>query len=123
MVVMRRASEADFIFTPNEYDGELRVLKFNGTEAISEPFRYNFRLAAQDSEIDFDTIVGKTACLTIIGEEGDRYVHGMVNKLTQAGTGSRYTIYNLELVPSIWLLTMRYDCRIFQDMNVQDIIN
>jgi len=123
MVVLRRASEADFLFTAQEYDDELRVLQFNGTEAMSEPFRYNFRLAAQDSEIDFDTIVGKTACLTIIGEEGDRYVHGMVNKLTQAGTGSRYTIYNLELVPSIWLLTMRYDCRIFQDMNVQDIIN
>lgn len=123
MVVLRRASVADFLFTAQEYDDELRVLQFNGTEAMSEPFRYSFRLAAQDSEIDFDTIIGKTACLTISGEVGDRYVHGMVNKLTQAGTGSRYTIYNLELVPSIWLLTMRYDCRIFQDMNVRDIIN
>jgi len=123
MVVMRRASEADFTFTAKEYDGELRVLQFNGTEAISEPFRYSFRLAAMDSEIDFDTIVGKIAYLTIFGEEGDRYVHGIVNKLTQAGTGSRYTVYNLELVPKIWLLSMIYHNRIFQEMNVKDIID
>lgn len=123
MVVIRRASEADFLFTANEYDGEFRVLRFNGIEAISEPFRYSLRLATQDSEIDFDTIVGKEALLSIYGEVGERYVHGIVSKLTQGGTGNRYTIYNLELVPSIWLLSMRYDCRIFQDMNVQDIID
>ena len=122
MVVMRRASEADFLFTASEYDEELRVLRFNGTEAISEPFKYSLRLAALDSQIDFETIVGKTAYLTIYGETGERYVNGIITRFSQAGVGNRYTTYNAELMPTIALLSMRYKCRIFQEMSVQDII-
>ncbi len=122
MVVMRRSSEADFVFSASEYDGELRVLRFNGTEALSEPFRYSLRLAAQDSEIDFETIIGKPAYLSIYGETGERYVNGIVTRFSQGNVGNRYTVYNAELMPTIYLLSMRYKCRIFQDMSVQDII-
>lgn len=122
MVLTRRASEADYIFVPREYSDEIRVLSFRGDEGISEPFRYNLRLAALDSEIDFETIVGKPAYLRIYGEAGDRYVNGIVTRFTQAGIGNRYATYNAELRPFLWLLTMRNDCRIFQNMSVQDII-
>ncbi|MGQ9609779.1 MAG: type VI secretion system Vgr family protein [bacterium] len=122
MVVMRRSSEADFVFVASDYDGELRVLRFNGTEALSEPFRYSLRLAAQDSEIDFETIIGTPAYLSIYGETGERYVNGIVTRFSQGNVGNRYTVYNAELMPTIYLLSMRYKCRIFQDMSVQDII-
>ncbi len=122
MVVMRRSSEADFTFVASEYDGELRVLRFTGTEALSEPFRYSLRLAAQDSEIDFETIIGKPAYLSIYSETGERYVNGIITRLSQGSIGNRFTVYNAELMPTIYLLSMRYKCRIFQNMSVQDII-
>lgn len=124
-MIIRRASEADFIFTADEYDGELRVLKFNGNEGISKPFRYAIKLAALDSEIDFNTIVGKSACLSISHETGERYVNGIVTRFTQfgkSGTGRRYTIYHAEFVPLIWLLKYRHGCRIFQNMTFEGII-
>lgn len=124
-MIIRRASEADFTFTADEYDGELRVLKFNGNEGISKPFRYAIKLAALDSEIDFNTIVGKSACLSISHETGERYVNGIVTRFTQfgkSGTGRRYTIYHAEFVPLIWLLKYRHGCRIFQNMTFEDII-
>jgi type VI secretion system secreted protein VgrG len=119
---MRSASKADYLFIAKEYPDELRVLDFNGTEGISEPFRYNLRLAALDSEIDFDTIIGKPAYLSIYGETGERYVNGIVTRFVQAGIGNRYTIYHAEIVPLVWLLSMRYKSRIFQNMSLKDII-
>jgi len=38
MVVMRRASEADFTFVMSEYDQEIRLTRINGVEALSELF-------------------------------------------------------------------------------------
>jgi type VI secretion system secreted protein VgrG len=122
MVLIRRALEADFIFTADEYTDELRVLRFNNVEGISEPFRYNLKLAAQDPEIDYGTIVGKSACLTVYGETGERYFNGIVTRLIQGAIGSRFTVYHAELMPKIWLLTMRHGCRIFQNKTVQEII-
>lgn len=122
MVVMRRAYEADFVFNAKEYAEELRVLRFNGTESISEPFIYKIKIAGEDANIDFKSIIGKPAYLSISGETGERYVNGIVNKFTQGGTGNRWTIYHVELVPLIWILSMRYDSRIFQEMDVQEII-
>ena len=122
MVLIRRASEADFIFTVEECTEELRVLKFNGIEGISKPFRYTLKLAARDSELDFSTIVGKPAYLTINGETGERYVNGIITRLIQAGTGNRFTFYNVKLVPLIWLLKYKRDCRIFQNKTIQEII-
>jgi type VI secretion system VgrG family protein len=122
MVLIRRASEADFTFTAEEYAEELRVLRFSGTEGISELFRYTLKLAALDSEIDFGTIIGKSACLNINGETGERYVNGIISRLIQSGTGNRYTIYNADLVPLMWLTKYRRGSRIFQNMTFEDII-
>jgi len=122
MVVMRRAYEADFVFKARDYAEELRVLRFNGTEGISEPFSYKIKLAAEDANIDFKAIIGKPAYLSIMGETGERYVNGIINRFAQGVTGDRWTIYHAEVVPLIWILSMRHDSRIFQDMNVQEII-
>ena len=120
--MMRRAFEADFIFQVQGYSDELRVLGFRGAEGISEPFQYNLELAARDAGIDFGAIVGKTASLHIYGEVGERYVNGIVTRLVQAGVGNRYTVYHAEMMPAVWLLSMRYKSRIFQEMSAQDII-
>jgi type VI secretion system VgrG family protein len=122
MVLMHRASQADFTFIPTEYSDEIRVLRFSGVEEISRPFCYRLKLAALDSEIDFGTIIGKTAYLRIAHESGERYVNGIITRFIQAGTTNRYTIYHAELVPIELLLSMRHSSRIFQQKSVQEII-
>lgn len=119
---MRRSSEADFVFKANEYSGELRVLKFSGEEGISELFKYSLELASRDANIDFDSIISKPACLNIIGESGTRYVNGIVSKFVQAGSGNEFTFYHAELVPLLWLMTLRHDCRIFQNKSIEEVI-
>ncbi|MDI6791921.1 MAG: type VI secretion system tip protein TssI/VgrG [bacterium] len=122
MPVIRSSSEADFTFEAQDYSGELRVVSLSGSEDMSELFRFDLELASEDAEIDFETIVGKPALLTIHGEEGERYVSGIVSRFEQNAVGTRFTQYSAELVPVIWLLSYRYKCRIFQEKTVEEII-
>ncbi|MEW5766830.1 MAG: type VI secretion system tip protein TssI/VgrG [bacterium] len=122
MPVIRSSSEADFTFEAQDYSGELRVVSFSGSEGISSLFRFSLELASEDAEIDFETIVGKPAILTIYGEERERYVSGIVSRFEQNAVGARFTQYSAELVPAVWLLSYRYKCRIFQEKTVEEII-
>ena len=98
------------------------MVRFEGTESISELFRFQLQLALDDLEADFDAILGKPARLRIEGREGTRYVNGIVSRFEQSGEPTRLTQYSAELVPRVWLLQHRHNSRIFQEMSVKDII-
>ena len=109
---------ARFLFEiPDESDLEFRVVSFTATEGISTPYRVALNLASED-EADFDTVIGKAGFLTILSEDTDRFFHGIVSEFTQAGRSGRFNLYKLNLVPSIWLLSLENDCRIFQEKTV-----
>jgi type VI secretion system secreted protein VgrG len=119
----RLGMEADFFFDAGPYTSEdLKVIRFEGTESFSAPFNFQLDLAMEESEPDFESILGKAALLTIEGSEGTRYVNGIVSKFEQSGEPTRLTQYRAELVPKIWLLGLRHKSRIFQDTSVPDII-
>jgi type VI secretion system VgrG family protein len=112
---------ADFIFSAKNYPYELKVLNFNGIEAISESFKYNISLYAKGVQIDFDNIVGQDACLSIYGEKGERHINGIVTKFTQTGVKDQYRFYNAEIMPAFWLLSLKSRCQIYQKQSVEDI--
>jgi len=113
---------ARFLFEiPDESDLEFRVVSFNATEGISSPYRVALNLASED-EAAFDTVIGKAGFLTILSEDTDRFFHGIVSEFTQAGRSGRFNLYKLNLVPSIWLLSLENDCRIFQEKTVPEIV-
>jgi type VI secretion system secreted protein VgrG len=119
----RTGMEADFFFEVGSYSSQdLKVIRFDGEEAISNPFQFRLELAMEETEPDFEAILGKPGLLTIEGSEGTRYVKGIVSKFEQAGEPTRLTQYKAELVPKIWLLSLRRQSRIFQEMSVPDII-
>jgi len=122
MAVILHADEADFTFQIEECDEELRVIRFQGEERISRPFRFVVDLAAEDPELDFSELLAKPALLTIRGEDSDRYVSGIVQRFVQTGGRDRFTTYRAEVVPSISLLALRIKHRIFQEKSVRDII-
>ena len=73
------ASEAHFLF---EISGiKLGVAEFTAREEISSPCEVNLSLVSED-EINFDDVIGKEALLTILGDDADRYFHGVINKLS-----------------------------------------
>ncbi len=111
-----------FTFKIDGYDGDVRVPSFSGHEAISELFSFAIELAVGDDALDFAAIVGAKATLSLHNADSKRDISGIINRLEQRGTSTWHTSYNAELVPKVWLLTQRYDCRIFQEQTVPDII-
>jgi type VI secretion system secreted protein VgrG len=100
---------------------ETSVVEFSAREGISAPYEVALSLASED-EIGFDDAVGKEALFTVAAEGEDRYFHGIVRSFAHTGTRGRFHLYEASVVPSLWLLSLERDCRIFQALNVPDIV-
>ena len=114
-----KASEARFLF--NIAGKKLGVIDFSAREEISYPYHVVLTLATED-DIGFDDVIGKEALLTILGEDTDRYFHGIINQFMQTGSRGRFLLYQATVVPYLWLLSLEQDCRIFQNKSIEDII-
>ena len=97
MVLGPMASEAQFLF--QIADIELRVVDFTAREEIFSPYEVDLTVASRD-EINFDDVIGKEALLTILGDEADRYFHGIINEFMQSGTTGDFHLYQATMVPS-----------------------
>ena len=110
-------------FAVNGLKQGLHLIGCSGTEAVSELFEFQVTLAVPTpQELDLDEVIGQAALLTLVGEGAPRYVHGMVSAMEQGERVRDYTVYHATLVPQLWRLLHRQDCRIFQDASVEQIV-
>lgn len=115
-------ADIHFYFEVAGYEDEFHVVKFNGVEGISQLFRYEIYVGSEHDDLPLDKLIGKPATL-IIGTESDtRFVNGMVSRFWWIGESKPFHAYFVEVVPAVWLLTQRTDCRIFQNKTVPSII-
>ncbi|MCP4247585.1 MAG: type VI secretion system tip protein VgrG [bacterium] len=123
MSVEHDISEAQLAF---EVDGlsadQLLVVRYCGTEALAQLYRFDVEVATSESELYLDDIVGRAAKLTVSTAFGDRWFHGIVSRFELTGESPDQRYFRAELVPEVWLLTQRYDSRIFQNMSVPEIV-
>lgn len=123
------------IDTPLATD-ELLLCGFSGTDSLSSMFHYTLKLLSENSALNFDSIVGKPVTITVDvpshGKSADKkYINGIINSITQtrstvlgsAQTPATFIEYSASLVPSLWISTQTSDCRIFQDLNIPDIVD
>jgi len=96
---------------------------FSGSEAISKPFHFSMELLSANASINFDTVLGRPATISVKTADGsERYFHGIINRFAQRSSDRTLSGYTAEMVPALWLLTRSADCRIFQNLSVVDII-
>jgi type VI secretion system secreted protein VgrG len=108
------------LFTLDVGGPNLRVVRFFGQESISSLFRFRLELAGP--ELDIGALVDKPATLRIEGVDAARFVHGILAEFEYVGESRGLQLYEAELVPWIWRLQHRHDCRIFQDRTTQQIL-
>jgi len=104
----------------------LLLQELTGYEGISRLFSYELDLLAYDNDsIKFEDIVGQKVSITVRLPDGTpRYISGYVSRFTQGKTDERFfTHYHAQVVPWAWFLTRQADCRIFQNLAVNDIIS
>jgi type VI secretion system secreted protein VgrG len=108
----------------------LLLVALRGVEAVSELFRFQLEMLAEDpAAIAFDRVLGQPIAVKIAQPDGARrYLHGIVSRISQGeqiytGFGAdTLTLYRAEVVPRIWLLSRRLQSRIFQQKSVPDIL-
>ena len=99
---------------------ELRVVRFSGDEGLSRLFEFTLEIASEGGELS--DYVGKAGVLTIEGLGEPRHVHGFIRHAEYVGESRNYNLHEIVLVPRIWRLQNRHDCRIFQEMTTPAII-
>ncbi|MDC0716811.1 type VI secretion system Vgr family protein [Nannocystis bainbridge] len=110
-----------YTFNVDGLDAEARVLRFTGQEGVSALFEFRLELACPHM-LEVDQLVGKTGVLEIAGVDEPRFVHGIVAHAEYIGESREFALFAVTLVPRVWRLSLRQDCRIFQEQRTPDII-
>lgn len=110
---------------PDDAHGEcpLRLRQLHAREGLSELFEYDVELLSEDDEIDPSSLLGESMTVSVQMPTGDRTRHfnGIVANFAYEGRAEGYSQYRATLRPWLWALTRNFDCRIFQEMDVQKI--
>src|SRR5690606_2686191 len=54
-------------------------------------------------------------------QEEERLIHGHISRFAQVGREEDLYLYRAEVVPWTWFLSLRRNCRIFQNRTILDI--
>ena len=105
-------------------DDALLLSSFTGYERVSTPYRFVLQLLSEDPNIDMKSLLTKPAVLSIkLDDETERHIHGLFNRIALMEYGEDgMALYQAELVPWLWFLTIFSNCRIFQNKSVPDIV-
>ena len=102
----------------------LLLERYSGTEAISSPYSFTLDMVSADTDISADDLLRTPASVRYTLPSGDsQYIHGRISRFAQLEVGpDGLANYRAELVPWLWFLSLSSDCRIFQNMNVMEIV-
>ncbi len=118
-------NSACFLFEVDGVSDVLHVVRFELVESVCGLFILEVDLACANRELDLGELLRKPALLTMLAVHADdapRHVHGIVHGASQGRQDDRIGIYHARVVPQVWPLLHRRDCRIFQDKNTQAIV-
>ena len=110
------------IATPLGED-KLLFYRMHGTEKLCELFEFELELLSEDEAIDPDRLLGENVTVALgLAEDKWRYFNGYVARFGQYEMLDGFAVYRMTLRPWLWFLTRAANCRIFQDINVPDIV-
>ncbi|WHQ72780.1 type VI secretion system tip protein VgrG [Methylorubrum extorquens] len=95
---------------------------FEAIESLDSLFEYRIDALCDDSNFDFDKILGRNAYVCFRSYDNvERFFNGIVVEAHWTGVQQNSYGYRLTLRPFLWLLGRRADCRIYKDRSVIDI--
>jgi type VI secretion system secreted protein VgrG len=103
--------------------GAFRLVRLEGAETISQVHRLRVDVMHPQHTVALAQILGTRVTVTIDAYDGGaRPIDGFVADATYLGPVQDQARYRLTLVPWLWFLSRRQDCRIFQNLTVPEIV-
>ena len=97
----------------------LRVVHFEGREAISSLYEYSIDIACENDSLSLNDVIGRQATFQIKDDKGhSRTIKGAVYAVTQGSIQRRFSFYTFTLVPQFKWLQHRHGFRRLQDQDV-----
>ncbi len=117
-----KAGEAQVLFTIA--GAPYRVLKMTGSEKVSDLYRFELLVADLAFGAPPVALVGKSAEVILADAFGilSRSIQGIVAEATRTVSEAGTAELKVVVRPNCFPLTLSRDSRVFNDMNVQDII-
>ncbi|WP_422418955.1 type VI secretion system tip protein TssI/VgrG [Pseudomonas sp. GZD-222] len=102
----------------------LLLENFSGGEGLSRLFQLDLSLLSQRADVKLKSLIGRPATVEIeLADGSQRYINGYINRFSTQGSDGGFVRYAAVLGPWLWMLTCRFDSRIFQDRTVQDVVS
>ena len=107
----------------------LLVHRYHLRDAMSELFECQMVVASTDLALDMATVVGQPVTVGFTDEPFLQQISGLVRGVRQLTTAlatssaAAASLYEIDVVPRVWLTTRRRDHRIFQKKSVPEIVN
>lgn len=99
-----------------------RVREAGLIEALDAPWEADV-LVVVDDEVDTERLLGESASLSMARHgEAPHAARGAVRRVDDLGEADGKRQYRFTVVPRLWLLSLRRDCRIFQDMTTRQVV-
>lgn len=104
-------------------EDDLLLDAMEGSEGISELFRFTLHMRSGSADLDGTRVVGKTMSVAIgAGTDAPRHVGGLVTRFVQSGQDQDFAMYEAELAPTLWLLTLSRDRKIYPNLSVDAVV-
>jgi len=108
----------------------LLLNKIKGTEGLSELYSFNVDLLHEENDLGYEPtvvdpklLIGQGVHITIDQRDGTlREITGIVSEFEQGARNTRFSFYSARVVPHVWILTQKFESRIFQNISVPDIL-
>lgn len=104
----------------------LVAVALSGEEALSEGFTYSLEVFSDSIHTILpEKIIGTELSFSLVLEDQTlRHFHGYVRDITTLGRqyGGQRSSYRLTIVSWLWFLSKTSDCRIFQEMTVEEVL-
>jgi type VI secretion system secreted protein VgrG len=113
-----------YLETPLGED-KLLLQSFEAREGLNQLFDITLELLAENATtVDFDKLIGQKVSFGVLGDgrAAPRDLHGIVVEFSQGTRDAEFTAYRMRVAPEIWKLTRKFESRIFQHINVPDIL-
>lgn len=102
-------AESRFLFSSENFDWtQFGVVKLDGYEAISRPFRFELQMVSTNKDIDFEEMLYSNATIKIRSHDLQTSVpyHGMVAEFEQMSIIGEFAMYRVVIVPRMWNLSL-----------------
>lgn len=97
--------------------------RFEGTEAVSAPFRFTLRLVSERADLDLRDFLGRPFGLSLRTASGaGRHFHGHATDFQHTGSDGGLSHYEAVLGPWTDFLDRRINCRLYQNKPLPGIL-